>query len=80
MNETTLYIMVIVEFLVVIALLVVLLRKNRGESRLSVLTKLAFGFVVLGLLFGETPWLGYGLMGIGIILAVIDIIRKRKAG
>jgi hypothetical protein len=37
------------------------------------------GFVLAGILFGENRLVGYALLGIGVILAVIDIVRKSKS-
>jgi hypothetical protein len=43
------------------------------------LASLAFGFVVAGIVFGnDNRLIGYGLMGIGVLLAVLDIFRNRN--
>jgi len=39
---------------------------------------MAFCFVLAGICFGENRLIGYGLMGIGIILAVLDIIQSKR--
>jgi len=50
-----------------------------GKNRLTPLAGLAFAFVLAGIFFGENRLIRYGLIGIGIILAVVDIIiRSRK--
>lgn len=36
----------------------------------------AFTFVFAGILFGENRLIGYSLMGVGIILALIDMVNK----
>lgn len=41
---------------------------------------MAIGSVLSGILFGEERWLGYGLMGIGVTLAVVDTIINLKEG
>jgi hypothetical protein len=42
---------------------------------------LALPLVLAGILFGENRLIGYGLMGAGVLLAVIDIIiRYRNQG
>ena len=51
-------------------------RNNRKENRLTPMAGLAFGFVLAGILFGDDRLIGYGLMGVGVILAVIDIVKR----
>ena len=51
----------------------------RKEKRLTPLAGLAFAFVLAGIVFGQERWLGYGLLGMGVILAVADMVRKGKA-
>lgn len=42
------------------------------------MASIAFGFVVAGIIFAENRLIGYGLLGIGVILAVVDIYLKTK--
>jgi hypothetical protein len=70
------YIIISIVALVVIALLVFFVGKGRQENRLNPLASLAFGFVIAGIVFGEERLLGYGLMGIGVVLSVVDIIMR----
>jgi O-antigen ligase len=79
MNISQIWIAISLVVLAVIALLVFFLSKNRKEKRLTVLASLAFGFVVAGIVFGnDNRLIGYGLMGIGVLLAVLDIFRNRN--
>lgn len=78
MNAQVFYIAVAIVSLVIIALLLVVLWRSKPKERLTPLAGLAFAFVLAGLFFGEERWLGYGLMGVGIILALIDIYLKLK--
>ncbi len=56
-----------------------LLGKTRRMERITPLAGLAFGFVLAGLLFGGTSrWIGDGLMGTGMLIALVDIIRNLK--
>jgi hypothetical protein len=42
---------------------------------------LAFPLIIAGIVFGENRFIGYGLIGAGILLAFIDIIiRYRNQG
>lgn len=51
---------------------------NRKEKCLSRLAGLAFAFVIAGLFLGGLRVMGYSLMGVGVILALIDIIQNSK--
>jgi hypothetical protein len=64
--------------LAVIAVLVFVVGKKGEGKRLTPLVSLAFGFVLAGILFGNDRLIGYGLMGVGVILAVVDIFNKLK--
>jgi len=79
MNTSQIYIAVSIAVLASIALLVLLTGKSRRESRLTPLAGLAFGFVLAGILFGDDRLIGHSLLGIGVILAVIDIFKKSKS-
>ena len=78
MNMQTIYI------LIAIAVLAIVARRMRGiwkrqENTFSPLAGLAFGFILAGILFTSERLLSYGLMGIGVILAVVDIfVSKRR--
>jgi len=79
MNASQVSIIISIVVLAIIALLVFFLGKNRNENRLTPLAGLAFGFVIAGILFGENRFLGYGLLGIGVILSVVDIFVRSKS-
>lgn len=78
MNISQMCVAVAIVVLLVIALLVFFTTKNRRENKLTPLAGLAFGFVLAGILFSEDRLIGYGLMGIGVLLAVVDIFRNRN--
>jgi len=78
MNISQIYIAVSIVVLAVIAILVFFVRKNGKEIRLTPLTSLAFGFVLAGMFFGDDRFIGYGLMGVGALLAVVDMFNKSK--
>lgn len=77
MNISQIYIAVSIIVLAVIAILVFFADKNRKEKRLTPLAGLAFGFVLAGMFVGDDRLIGYGLMGVGVLLAVVDMFRKR---
>ncbi len=80
MNVSQGYIALSIVVLLVIAVLLVLLSRKRPESRLTPLSGLAFAFVLTATLFGSDRPLVYGLIGVGVLLAVADIFNSsRKA-
>ena len=80
MNVLQAYIALSIVVLLVIAVLPVLVGRKRRESRLTPLSGLAFAFVAAGTLFGGNRFVGYGLMAVGVLLAVADIFNSsRKA-
>ena len=80
MDTSTAYIVISIAVLAIIAILVFILGKGERQNRLTPLAGLAFAFVIAGIVFGEDRLIGYGLMGVGVVLAIADIIvRSRKA-
>lgn len=65
---------------IALAIIAVLLRLvfRRGGRRLTPLTGLAFGCIIGGIAFGDTRWLGHGLIGAGVLLAIADIIVRSR--
>jgi hypothetical protein len=80
MNTSQLYILLSIIVLVLVAVLVFIVSKNKTgkEKNLSPLAGLAFAFLLAGLFFGENMFIGYGLIGVGVILALVDMINKSK--
>jgi hypothetical protein len=77
MSTSQIYIALSIAALAMLAVLVLVINK-RSQKKLTPLAGLAFGFVLAGSLFSEDRLIGYGLMGIGVLLAVIDIFRQRR--
>jgi len=78
MNISQIYIAVSIGVLAVIAILVFFAGKNNKEKRLTPLASFAFAFILAGILFSKNRFIGYGLMGVGVLLAVVDIFNKAK--
>jgi len=76
MNLSNLFILISVIVLVLIVVLVFFIGIKKNE--LTTLASLAFSFTVTGIIFGENRLIGYGLMGVGVILAIIDIFKRSK--
>jgi hypothetical protein len=78
MNTSQIYIAISIAVLVVIAILVFVVRRNGNRNRLTPLASLASGFVLAGILFGDNRLVGYSLMGVGVLFAVIDMFKRSK--
>jgi len=74
MNPSQIYIAISIVVLAIIALLVFFV--NKKYKKLTPLAGLAFGFILAGIIFGDDRLIGYSLIGIGVVFAVIDIIKK----
>lgn len=72
------YLLISILALLVIILVIFFVRKGSKGERISKLGSLGLIFVLAGIVFGDERLLGYSLMGIGILLAVLDIILKTK--
>ena len=79
MNTSQIFIAVSIVVLAIVALFVFFMARSRRENRLTPLAGLAFGFILAGILFGDDRLIGYGLLGIGVILAVIDMFKRSKS-
>lgn len=63
---------------VLLFLLFLFMRKKGKTGRLSPLAGIAFVIILSGIYFGEDRNIGYPLIGVGIILAVADIMNKTR--
>jgi hypothetical protein len=79
MEVSQIYILGSIIVLIIIAILMIFLKKKDKKRQLTPLSGLAFAFVISGIAFGSNRWVGYGLIGIGVVLAMIDILIKMKA-
>lgn len=72
------YIIIGIVTLAIVAGLLIFIKKMRPESKLSPIAGLALACIISGIVFGESRLVGYGLMGIGVLIALVDIINKFK--
>ena len=70
------YILVAIVALAIIAVLMFFVKGKKGPKKLSRLTAIAFAFVLAGITFGDDRLIGYSLLGIGVAIAVIDMLKK----
>jgi len=76
MEASQIYILIaIVSFLAIALIFFLTRRKHKKES---VLTYIAFIFIILGIIFGDNRYVSYSLMGVGVAIAIVDIILKEK--
>ena len=78
MNAPQIYIIIAILALAVIAAFVIFMKKDKKAKKLTPLASLSFAFVIAGIIFGDDRLIGYSLMGIGIILAIIDAVKKSR--
>lgn len=78
MNASQIYVLIALVALAIIATLAFILRKDRKAARFTIFARLALACVLAGILFGENRWISYGLLGAGIVLALIDIVNKSR--
>ncbi len=51
--------------------------KGKQPSKPSKLTTISMSLVLVGFIFGNgDSWFGYSLMGVGVILALVDLARS----
>jgi len=77
-TESSFYIATSIIVLVIIALLVFFIKKKGKGQKLTPLAGIAFAFILAGIIFGENRLIGYSLMGVGVVLAIIDMVLKLK--
>ena len=75
---SVLYLGIAVGGIVIVAVLVFLVGGKSQRSNLTPLAGPAFAFIISGILFGDERIIGYGLMGVGVVLAVVDIIVRSR--
>ncbi len=82
MSPSTPYLVIAVAVLLLIFLTFfiwkVFVKKKMPESNMSFLGALAIPLIVGGIAFGDNKIVGYGLIGAGVLFAVIDILRRVK--
>ena len=78
MSASSIYTLIAIVVLLVIVVVAFILGRREPHNNLTPLGGLAFGFIVAGILFGANQVVGYSFLGVGVLLALIDIIRRRK--
>jgi len=63
-----------------LAVLFVAVGRGGGTRRLTPLAGLALACVVCGIVFGQERVAGYALFVVGIVLAMVDAVRRTRQG
>lgn len=80
MSASAAYVAIVIGVLAVLAILLLVVGRGGGTRRLTPLAGLALACVVCGIVFGEERVVGYAFFGIGIVLAVVDAVRRTREG
>jgi hypothetical protein len=78
MDTSQVYILVAIVVAAAILVTILVFGRVRGRQRLTPLAGLALAFVLSGLVFGDEPWIAYSLMGAGVLVALVDMVRRRR--
>ncbi len=78
MSDTTAFIAIAIGALAVLALLAAFVWRRGGQQRMTPLAGVAAACVVCGIVFGEDRVVGYSFFAAGIILAVVDSVRRSR--
>ena len=62
----------------IVVLLIIFIVKRERKEKLTSLAGLSFAFIIAGIIFGSNRLVGYSLMSIGVLLALIDIFKSKK--
>lgn len=77
MSVSAAYVALAVGVLAVLAVLSLAVRR-RGDRRLTPVAGLAVTCVVCGIVFGENRIVGYAFFLAGILLAIVDVVRRSR--
>jgi hypothetical protein len=68
----------LISIITMVLLAMVFLLKKTEDPKFTPLVSLALTFVLGGILFSENRIIGYGLLFVGISLAIADLLNKGK--
>jgi len=74
-------IFIVLSIAVIAAIVLLLFSMGRFHRRNTItpIAGLAFSFVISGIVFGDDRMLGYSLLAIGVMLAVVDIYDRSRS-
>jgi hypothetical protein len=81
MTAAELYIALSLVILAIIALAAMYTRiSKRPKHPPSKLAMVAIMLVISGIIFGENRYIGYSLLGAGVLLSILDILKNLNRG
>jgi hypothetical protein len=78
MNTSIAYIGIVVGALLILGMLAYATGKAARPGRITLFAGLAFALVLAGIVLGQDRLAGYGLIAAGVILALVDIVKKSR--
>lgn len=76
MSSAQLYILAVIVMLALIAGLKAVFIRKKSTARISRLAGLAFVLIIAGVAFSDHRLLGHSLIGGGVALALVDMVRQ----
>jgi hypothetical protein len=73
------FIVLSIAVIAVIVLLLFSMGRFHRRNTITPIAGLAFSFVISGIFFGDDRMLGYSLLAIGVMLAVVDIYDRSRS-
>jgi hypothetical protein len=78
MDASQVYILISIIILALVAVFQYFASRKKPKEGLSKLAALAFALIIAGIIFGEDRLIGYSLLGVGVLLALVDIFYKLR--
>lgn len=73
------WLLIAIGAVVILAVAILLIRKKERTRDDYALLTLGPTLVVLGIIFGDDPLIGYSFIGIGVLLSIISAIISKRA-
>jgi hypothetical protein len=73
-----LWLLISIGVAVILAAAILLTRRKEGTREDYTLLSLGPTLVVLGIIFGDDPLIGYSFIGVGVLLSIASAIRSRS--
>lgn len=73
-----LWLIIAIAIAIILLDVVFLTRKKKRTNEDNALLTLGMVFVALGIIFGEDRLSGYSFIGVGVLLSIIYVIKRRK--
>jgi len=79
MIASQIYILISIIALAIIAAVLFFVRKDKKGKKLTHLASWSLMLILMGIIFGDNRLIGYSFIGIGVLLAILDMINKSKS-